>query len=70
MTTSTPTRLIDDLNTLHDSYVAAINNAIESGHEADTAELAAAYDGEATEMVAVREGRTDLLPLRKRGRRR
>ena len=70
MTTSTPTRLIDDLNTLHDSYVAAINNAIESGHEADTADLAAAYDGEATEMVAVREGRTDLLPLRVRGRRR
>jgi hypothetical protein len=70
MTTPAPTRLIDDLNALHDSYVVAINSAIESGHEADTAALADAYDGEATEMVAVREGRTDLLPLRVRGRRR
>ncbi len=70
MTTTTQPRLIDDLNALHAAYVVSINAAIEAGHEADTAELAAAYDREAVEMIAVREGRTDMLPLKVRGARR
>lgn len=56
------TTLRQDLDVLHDAYVQAINTAIESGHDADVADLAAAYDREATVMVAEREGKTHLLP--------
>ena len=61
---TTSHRLIDDLNVLHASYVAAINSAIESGDDTIVAELAADYDRDATFMVAEREGKTHLLPLR------
>jgi hypothetical protein len=58
-------RLIDDLNTLHDGFVVAINMAV-ADNDLDRADrLAAEYDEEAIEMIAVREGRTDLLPLRR-----
>ena len=65
MNTTAP-RLIDDLNALHDRYVAAINTAVETGDQALIDELAAGYDTEATWMVAEREGKTHLLPLKRR----
>jgi hypothetical protein len=56
-------RLIDDLNTLHDGFVEAINMAV-ADDDLDRADrLAAEYDEEAIMMIAVREGRTDLLPI-------
>jgi hypothetical protein len=56
-------RLIDDLNTLHDGFVVAINLAV-ADNDLDRADrLAAEYDEEAIQLIAVREGRTDLLPL-------
>ena len=55
-------RLIDDLNTLHASYVDAINAAVAENDPARAAELAAAYDADAIAMIAEREGRTDQLP--------
>jgi len=56
-------RLIDDLNTLHDGFVEAINMAV-ADDDLDRADrLAAEYDEEATWMVAAHEGRTDLLPI-------
>jgi len=58
-------RLIDDLNALHDGYVAAVNHAV-AGDDLERAHrLAAEYDEEAIEMIAEREGRTDLLPIRR-----
>lgn len=62
----TTPRLIDDLNDLHTRYVRAINSAVESGDESAVQELAAGYDAEATWMVAAREGKTHLLPLKRR----
>jgi hypothetical protein len=59
------TRLIDDLNTLHDGFVEAINIAV-GDDDLDRADrLAAEYDEEAIVMIAVHEGRTDLLPIRR-----
>ena len=58
-------RLIDDLNTLHASYVDAINAAVTENDLARAEELAAAYDTDAIAMIAEREGRTDQLPIRR-----
>lgn len=59
------TRLIDDLNALHDRYVEAVNTAI-THDDLDRAErLAAEYDAEAIQLIAEREGRTHLLPIRR-----
>lgn len=58
-------RLIDDLNTLHDGFVEAINLAVADNDLARADRLAGEYDEEAIQMIAVREGRTDLLPLRR-----
>ncbi|WP_182526029.1 hypothetical protein [Nocardioides dongkuii] len=69
MSTARTTTLVQDLDALHASYVAAINSAVESDRDDEVAELAAAYDREATVMVAEREGRTHLLPLLRRRRR-
>ena len=66
MTTTTKPRLIDDLNALHASYVSAINTAVAGDDLTAVHELAAAYDREATQMVAEREGMTHLLPLKRR----
>ncbi len=66
MTTTSQPRLIDDLNTLHASYVAAINTAVAADDLATVHALAAGYDREATQMVAEREGKTHLLPLKRR----
>jgi len=62
---TTMSRLIDDLNVLHDRYVDAVNSAV-ADNDLDRADaLAAQYDEEAVLMVALHEGRTDLLPLRR-----
>jgi hypothetical protein len=58
-------RLIDDLNALHDGYVEAINLAIADDDLGRAERLAAEYDEEAIVMIAVHEGRTDLLPIRR-----
>jgi hypothetical protein len=58
-------RLTDDLTALHDGYVEAINIAV-AADDLDRADrLAAEYDEEAIMMIAVHEGRTDLLPIRR-----
>jgi hypothetical protein len=58
-------RLIDDLNVLHDGYVEAINLAV-AADDLDRADrLAEEYDEEAIQMVAVHEGKTHLLPIRR-----
>ncbi|MBB6626934.1 hypothetical protein H5V45_06330 [Nocardioides sp. KIGAM211] len=66
MTTTASPRLIDDLNVLHSSFVEGINRAVEGGDLVRAVELAQVYDVEATRMVAEREGKTHLLPLRRR----
>lgn len=66
MTTNTQTRLIDDLNALHAYYVSAINTAVDADDQRAINELAAGYDREAAQMVAEREGKTHLLPLKPR----
>jgi len=58
-------RLIDDLNALHDGYVEAINLAVADDDLVRAERLAAEYDEEAILMIAVHEGRTDLLPIRR-----
>lgn len=63
---NTAPRLIDDLNALHARYVAAINAAVATGDQDLVDELASGYDTEATWMVAEREGKTHLLPLKRR----
>ena len=57
------TRLIDELNALHSTYVGAINTAIDGDDHKAASELAAEYDREAIMLMAEREGRQDLLPL-------
>jgi hypothetical protein len=62
-------RLIDDLNTLHDGYVNAINTAVGRDDLDRVHALAAEYDDEAVLMIAEREGKAALLPLRRPRRR-
>jgi hypothetical protein len=57
------TRLIDELNALHASYVDAINTAVANDDLGTAADLAADYDRDAILLMAEREGRQDLLPL-------
>ncbi len=59
------TRLIDDLNVLHDRYVESVNTAIGEDDLVRADRLAAQYDEEAILMIALHEGRTDMLPLRR-----
>jgi hypothetical protein len=56
-------RLIDELNTLHDGFVEAINIAVADNDYDRADRLAAEYDDEAITMIAVHEGKTDLLPI-------
>ena len=50
-------RLIDDLNALHDRYVESVNIAV-AENDLDRADrLAAEYDEEAILMIALHEGR-------------
>ena len=56
-------RLVDELNVLHDSYVTAVNIAVEQNDENLAEQLAQAYDDEAIRLIAEREGKTHLLPI-------
>jgi hypothetical protein len=58
-------RLIDELNELHASYVRAVNAAVESDDLERAERLAEAYDADAIQLIAEREGRTHLLPIRR-----
>lgn len=58
-------RLTDDLNVLHDRYVELVNSAVAENNLERADALAAQYDEEAILMVALYEGRTDMLPLRR-----
>ena len=59
----TRTRLIDELDDLHASYVEAVNTAVAQGDLELADELAGRYDRDAIVLMAEREGRQDLLPL-------
>ncbi len=56
-------RLIDELNDLHDTYVHAINAAVADGDHTGAERLAEAYDDDAIQLIAEREGKTHLLPI-------
>jgi hypothetical protein len=56
-------RLIDDLNTLHDGFVSAINLAVADDDYDRADRLASEYDEEAIQLIAAREGKTHLLPI-------
>ena len=58
-------RLIDDLNALHDRYIESVNIAVAEDDLVRADSLASEYDDEAILMIALHEGRTDLLPLRR-----
>ena len=58
-------RLIDELNDLHAVYVDAVNTAVSSNDTGRVDRLAEEYDDAAVRLVAEREGKTDLLPLRR-----
>lgn len=58
------TRLIEDLDTLHASYVDAINHAIADGDVALAAEMAAEYDRDTELLTAAdHEGGPELAPV-------
>ncbi len=61
--------LLDELNEMHAFYVAAINAALTEDDLSRAEELAEAYDHDAIELVAARENKTHLLPLRRPQRR-
>ena len=56
-------RLVDELNVLHDSYVTAVNAAVQQNDVARAEQLAQAYVDEAIRLIAEREGKTHLLPI-------
>ena len=56
-------RLVDELNLVHDSYVIAVNAAVENDNPVLAEQLAQAYDNEAIRLIAEREGKTHLLPI-------
>ena len=58
--------LIQDLDALHATYVVAVNKAIEADDLARAESLALAYEDDAIQLMAEREGLTHLLPLQRR----
>ncbi len=56
-------RLIDELNELHDYYAHKIEAAIGRDDIAVAESLAQAYETDAVQLMAEREGLTHLLPL-------
>ena len=54
---------------MHAFYVAAINVALTEDDLTRADELAQAYDHDAIELVAARENKTHLLPIRRPKRR-
>ena len=61
-------RLIDELNELHDFYASKIEVAIASDDVAAAEQLAQAYEDDAIQLMAEREGLTHLLPLQRQAR--
>ena len=61
--------LLEELNEMHAFYVAAINVALTEDDLTRAGELAQAYDHDAIELVAARENKTHLLPIRRPQRR-
>ena len=61
-------RLVDELNLVHDSYVIAVNAAVEQNDLVRAEQLAQAYDDEAIRLIAEREGKTHLLPITRQRR--
>jgi hypothetical protein len=57
--------LLEELNDLHAGYVVAVNAAVEADDFTGAEELAAMYENEAILLMAEREGKTHLLPLRR-----
>ena len=57
--------LLEELNDLHACYVGPVNLAIEQNDVARAEELAVTYEDEAIALMAEREGKTHLLPLRR-----
>lgn len=55
--------LVQELNSLHSSYVAAVNAAVASNDFTSADQLAQAYDDEAVQLIAERENTTHLLPI-------
>ena len=58
-------RLIDELNELHDTYATKVEAAIGRDDVATAEQLAQAYEDEAIQLMAEREGLTHLLPLQR-----
>lgn len=56
-------RLIDELNELHAHYARMIEAAIADDDVAEAEAYAQAYEDEAVQLMAEREGLTHLLPL-------
>ena len=56
-------RLIDELNDLHDYYATKIEAAVGRDDIAAAESLAQAYETDAVQLMAEREGLTHLLPL-------
>ena len=56
-------RLIDELNELHAHYARMIEAAIAADDIAQADAYAQAYEDEAVQLMAEREGLTHLLPL-------
>ena len=61
-------RLIDELNELHDHYAGKIEAAVGRDDVAAAEQLAQAYEDDAIQLMAEREGLTHLLPLQRRVR--
>ena len=58
--------LIQDLDAMHATYVVAVNEAVEADDLARAESLALAYEDDAIQLMAEREGLTHLLPLQRR----
>ncbi len=58
--------LIEELDALHATYVVAVNEAIEADDLTRAEALALAYEDDAIQLMAEREGLTHLLPLQRR----
>lgn len=56
-------RLIDELNQLHDHYRVQIEAAVAADDVALAERLAQAYEDDAVQLMAEREGLTSMLPL-------
>ncbi len=63
MTTKSP--LLTSLDALHAEYVDRINRAMNDDQLDNVHAFAAAYDEEATRLVAEHDGLTHLLPLQR-----